>query len=57
MEKFDVPKTRSEKIMNKKYMNFLFNEPTAEDCNEILAEFKKDVRKIKKNNPIYKGTT
>ena len=27
------------------------------DCMELMAQFKKDVRKIKKSNPIYKGIT
>jgi len=51
--KFDVPKIPIEEVMHRRYMRFLFTDPTLEECNAILKKFKADERKIKRENPIY----
>jgi len=53
--KIDVYKIRIEKVMNRRYMRFLFTDPTLEECNAILKKFKADVQKIIRENPIYNG--
>ena len=51
--KMDVYKIPIEEVMNRRYMRFLFTDPTLEECNAILKKFKADVRKIRRENPIY----
>jgi|APGre2960657404_1045060.scaffolds.fasta_scaffold266561_2 hypothetical protein len=52
--KVDVHKISIEVVMNRRYMRFLFSEPTLDDCNNILKKFNADVRKVKRENKIYK---
>lgn len=54
MQKIDVPKIKIEEVMTRKYMRFLFSEPTAEDCEKILKPFNAAVRKVKRENPLYR---
>jgi hypothetical protein len=54
--KIEVYKIPIEKVMNRKYIRFLFTDPTLEECNAILKKFKADEKKIKKENPIYRNT-
>jgi hypothetical protein len=51
--KTDVPKIPIEEVMNRKYMRFLFSDPTPEQCEGILKKFNTDVRKVKRENKIY----
>ena len=53
-ERIDVPKIAIERVMNRRYMRFLFNNPTLEECNVILKRFKADQRKVRRENSIYK---
>jgi hypothetical protein len=54
--KVDVPKIAIERVMNRRYMRFLFNNPTLDECNAILKRFKADQRKVRRENPIYKNS-
>ena len=49
----EVPKIPIELVMNRKYMRFLFSNPTLRECKNILKQFKADERKIKRENSRY----
>ena len=53
MIKIDVPKIAVEEVMNRKWMRFLFSDPTPEQCDAMLNKFKADERKVVRENVIY----